>query len=339
MKLTHSSRRWVVSLVALVALTAASGSLSAQEPSSERLLVLLRDASALAIVDPASGTVLGRVPTGRDPHEVTASADGRLAFVASPSDGISVIDIATQREIRRVNPGPGSGPHDVLFVDGKVYFTIEGYKSIGRYDPEADQIDWTLGIGQDGTHLLVLGADGRTLFMSNRASNSVTMAEGAIDGPSETTLSVIPIPGDFPEGIDVSPDGQEVWTATRNDGGVSIINVATKEVVQSLDLGMQDANRLKFTPDGRVLIIDGEAASLVVLDAASRNVIKRISMAQMDTGDGAILVSRDGTRAYVGLRDADRVAVLDLATLEVTEEIMMGEGSGPGCMFWAGANN
>jgi YVTN family beta-propeller protein len=170
--------------------------------------------------------------------------------------------------------------------------------------------------------------------------------EGAIDGPSETTLSVIPIPGDFPEGIDVSPDGQEVWTATRNDGGVSIINVATKEVVQSLDLGMQDANRLKFTPDGRVLIIDGEAASLVVLDAslvvldaASRNVIKRISMAQMDTGDGAILVSRDGTRAYVGLRDADRVAVLDLATLEVTEEIMMGEGSGPGCMFWAGANN
>jgi YVTN family beta-propeller protein len=339
MNLTHSSRRWVASFVALAALTVATGSAGAQEPPSERLLVLLRDASALAIVDPASGTVLGRVPTGRDPHEVTASPDGRLAFVASPSDGISVIDIATQREIRRVNTGQDSGPHDVLFVDGKVYFTIEGYKSIGRYDPEADQIDWTLGIGQDGTHLLVLGPDGRTLLMPNRGSNSVTVAEGAIDGPSETTLSVIPVPGDLPEGIDVSPDGQEVWTATRNDGGVSIINLATKAVVQSLDLGMQDANRLKFTPDGRVLIIDGEAASLIVLDAASRNVIKRISLAQMDTGDGAILVSRDGTRAYLGLRDADRVAVLDLATLEVTGEIMMGEGSGPGCMFWAGANN
>ena len=50
----------------------------------------------------------------------------------------------------------------------------------------------------------------------------------------------------------MSPDGQEVWTATRNDGGVSIISVADREVVQSLDLGMQDANRLKFTPDGRV---------------------------------------------------------------------------------------
>jgi len=328
-------RRWVASLVALAALTGATGIASAQAPSTERLLVLLRDASALAIVDPANGEILGRVPTGRDPHEVTASSDGRLAFVASPADGISVIDIATQREIRRVHPGPGSGPHDVLFADGKVYFTIEGYKSIGRYDPEADQIDWTLGIGQESTHMLALGNDGRTMYMPNRGSNSVTVAEGVTDGPEETTLTNIPIPGELPEGIDVSPDGQEVWTATRNDGGVSIINVASKEVVQTLDLGMKDANRLKFTPDGRVLIIDGEAASVVVLDAASRSVIKRVSMASVDTGDGAILVSRDGSHAYVGLRAADRVAVLDLTTLEVTEEIMMGEGSGPGCMFLA----
>jgi len=333
-----SSRPWIASFVALVTLTAASGIARAQAASPERLLVLLRDASALAIVDPASGDILGTVPTGRDPHEVTASPDGRLAFVASPSDGISVIDIATQREIRRVDTGPDSGPHDVLFADGKVYFTIEGYKSIGRYDPDADQIDWTLGIGQDGTHLLALGSDG-TMFMPNRDSNSVTVAEGVMDGPAETTLSVIQVPGELPEGIDISPDGQEVWTATRSDGSVSIINVASREVVQTLDLGMQDANRLKFTPDGRVLIIDGEAASVVVLDAASRTVIKRISMGAVDTGDGAILVSRDGSRAYVGLRAANRVAVLDLATLEVAGEIMMGDGSGPGCMFWAGANN
>jgi streptogramin lyase len=320
-------------------LSAATGIASAQAPSPERLLVLLRDASSLAIVDPTNGAILGLVSTGRNPHEVTASPDGRFAFVASPSDGISVIDIEAQREIRRVDPGPGSGPHDVLFADGKVYFTIEGYKSIGRYDPEANQIDWTLGIGQDGTHLLVLDGDGRTMFMPNRNSNSVTVAEGVTDGPDETTLTIIPVPGDLPEGIALSPDGQEVWTATRNDGAVSIINVASKQVVQTLELGMRDANRHKFTPDGRVLIIDGEAASLVVLDAASRSVIKRISMSTVDTGDGAILVSRDGSRAYVGLRALDRVAVLDLVTLEVTGEIMMGEGSGPGCMFWAGANH
>ena len=328
--------RWVALL--MLGVLIAPLSIAHGQTSPGRLLVLLRDASALAIVDPASRTVLARVPTVRDPHEVTASADGRFAFVASMIDGISVIDIAAQKEIRRVDTGPGSQSHDVLFADGKVYFTIEGYKSIGRYDPSTDEIDWTLGIGQDGTHLLVLNEETNTMFVPNTRSNSVTMVEGVMSGPGASQLTVIPIPGELPEGIDLSPDGGEIWTATRNDGNVSIVDVASRSVVQTLTLGMRDANRLKFTPDGKVLILDGEGASLVVLDAASREEVKRVSLGTTDTGDGAILVAPDGQRAYLGLRAADRVAVLDLNTLEVTYELPMGDGAGPGCMYWIGAH-
>jgi len=337
MRRSIRTRRWVLgwSLLAVVAML---GVARAQTPPSGQLLVLLRDASALAIVAPDTGAVLARVPTGRDPHEVTASADGRFAFVASMVDGISVIDLATRQEIRRIDPGPGSSTHDVRFVDGKVYFTIEGYKSIGRYDPSNDVIEWTLGIGQEGTHLLVFDQETDTMFMPNTGSNTITMVEGISGGPATSTLTVIPVPGDLPEGIDLSPDGRELWTATRNDGSVSIIDVATRAVVETLDLGMQDANRLKFTPDGRVLIIDGEAASLVVMDARTRTVIRRVPLGATDTGDGAVLVTPDGARAYLGLRAADRVAVLDLTTLELTQEMPMGEGAGPGCMFWIGAS-
>ena len=331
------SFRRVVSLP-LALIVAVLGIASAQSPPPGRLLVLLRDASALAIVDPETGDVLGRVPTGRDPHEVTASADGRLAFVASMVDGISVIDLAAREEIQRVDPGQGSQTHDVVFAAGKVYFTIEGYKSIGRYDPSTNQIDWTLEIGQDGTHMLVLDQDRDRMFLPNTGSNTVTMVQSAMSGPAGASLTHIPIPGERPEGIDLSPDGREIWTATRSDGGVSIIDVESRRVVETLDLGMLDANRLKFTPDGRVLIIDGEAASLVVLDAASRTVVKRLTLGSTDTGDGAVLVEPGGARAYLGLRAADRVAVVDLDTLEVTFEMPMREGDGPGCMYWIGAS-
>jgi len=331
-----ASIRWTLSLtVALVLATL--GVAGAQTAPPGQLLVLLRDASALAVVDPGNGEVLARIPTGRDPHEVAASADGQFAFVASMVDGISVIDLAQRREVRRVDPGPGSSTHDLRVIDGKVYFTIEGYKSIGRYDPAADAIDWTLGVGQDGTHLLVFDENTDTMFMPNTGSNTITMVERVTEGPAASTLTVIPIPGELPEGIDLSPDGRELWTATRTDGGVSIIDVATRSVAETLDLGMKDANRLKFTPDGRVLIIDGEAASLVVMDARSRAVVKRVSLGPTDTGDGAVLVAPGGTHAYLGLRAADRVAVLDLNTLAITSQMPMGDGAGPGCMYWIGA--
>ena len=332
MKIAGRSIQFVLSCVVLVTVANVAG---AQTPSAARLLVLLRNASALAIVDPASGRVLGRVPVGRDPHEVAVTPDGSMAFVASPSEGISVIDVRAMKELRRVNPGTLSAPHDVLLAGGKLYFTAEGYKTIGRYDPTANAVEWMLGIGQDGTHMMVLAKDQQTMWVPNRGSNSISVIDGVAGGPPKFKTTAIPVPGKTPEGIDLSPDGRELWTATRGDGGVSIIDTASRKVTQSFNLKLTDANRLKFTPDGKVLILDGGTGTLVVLDAASRKEIKRLKVAPGDTGDGGVFVMPDGSRAYLGLRDDHSVVVIDLKTLEIQSRFAMGADSGPGCINWA----
>ena len=333
MKLARHSSRFVLSCVVFVIL----GNLAAaQSPSAARLLVLLRNASALAIVDPASGKVLGRVPVGRDPHEVTVTPDGQTAFVASPSEGISVIDVPAMKELRRVDTGTASAPHDVLFAGGRLYFTAEGFKTIGRYDPAANKVEWMLGIGQDGTHLLVLAKDQQTMWVPNRGSNSISVIDTVAGGPPKFKTTAIPVPGKTPEGLDLSPDGRELWTATRGDGGVSIIDTATRKVTQSFNLKLTDANRLKFTPDGsKVIILDGGTGTLVVVDAKTHNEIKRLKVADRDTGDGGVYVMPDGSRAYLGLRDDHSVVVVDLKTLAIENRFPMGENSGPGCINWA----
>ena len=309
---------------------------AAQSLPAGRLLVLLRNASALAIVDAASGNVLGRVPVGRDPHEVAVTPDGTTAFVASPGVGISMIDVRAMKEIRRIDPGTGSAPHDVLYTGGKLYFTAEGYKSIGRYDPVANKVEWMLGIGQDGTHLLVLAKDQQTMWVPNRGSNSVSVIDGVTGGPPRYKVMAIPVPGLTPEGIDLSPDGSELWTATRGDGAVSIIDTSTRRVKQSFGLRLTDANRLKFTPDGsKVLILDGGTGTLIVLDAKSHKEIKQLKVADRDTGDGGMYVMPDGSRAYLGLRDDHSVVEVDLKTLDVAHRFPMGADSGPGCINWA----
>jgi DNA-binding beta-propeller fold protein YncE len=332
MSMAAPASRLVLVCAVLVAMAHAA---AAQAPPGGRLLVLLRNASALAFVDPATGKVLGRVPVVTDPHEVAVTPDGRTAFVASPRDGISVIDVPAMKEVRRVDPGAFSAPHDVLFAAGKLYFTAEGFKTIGRYDPAADRVEWMLGIGQDGTHMMVLAKDQQTMWVPNRGSNSVSVIDGVAGGPPKFRITAIPVPGMRPEGIDLSPDGRELWTATRGDGGVTIVDTASRTVVQSLNLKLTDANRLKFAPDGKVLILDGGAGTLVVLDGASRREIKRLKVAPGDSGDGGIFVMPDGSRAYLGLRDEHSVVVVDLKTLEIESRFAMGPESGPGCVNWA----
>lgn len=332
MKIAGHSLRFVLSCVVLLTMANVA---AAQTSSAARLLVLLRNASALAIVDPASGKVLGRVPVGRDPHEVAVTPDGLMAFVASPSQGISVIDVQAMKELRRVDTGAFSAPHDVLFAGGKLYFTAEGFKTIGRYDPTANKVEWMLGIGQDGTHMMVLAKDQQTMWVPNRGSNSVSVIDGVAGGPPKFKTTAIPVPGKTPEGLDLSPDGRELWTATRGDGGVSIIDTASRKVTQSFNLKLTDANRLKFTPDGKVLILDGGTGTLVILDAASRKEIKRLKVAPGDSGDGGIFVMPDGSRAYLGLRDDHSVVVIDLKRLEIENRFAMGPDSGPGCINWA----
>ena len=301
--------------------------------SSSRLLVLNKEEATLAIVDPASGRVLGRVPTGEGPHELVVSTDGKTAFASNygtgpaPGHTISMIDIASQKEVRRIDVAPLSRPHGLAFASGKLYFTAEASRKIARYDPAANKIDWEFETGQNTTHMVLPTRDLKTIFTSNITSDSVSAIEQKPDGSWSQT--VIPV-GRGPEGIDLSPNGREVWSAHSRDGGVSIIDVATRKVTQTLALGTKRSNRIKLTPDGKfALISDLDAGDLVVVDAVARKEIKRIALGKQPEG---VLITPDGSRAYVAVNGDNDIAVVDTRTWTIVTRIST--GTGPDGMAW-----
>ncbi|SRR6266508_2648310 len=308
------------------------GVLAAQSRPA-RLLVLNKEEATLATVDPASGQVLGRVATGAGPHEVVVSSDGRYAFASNygtgpaPGRTISMIDLAAQKELRRIDVAPLSRPHGLAFAGGKLYFTAEANRKIARYDPSADKIDWEFETALNGTHMVLPTKDLRTIFTSNIGSDSVSAIEQSADG--RWTQTVIAV-GKGPEGIELSPNGKEIWSAHSRDGGVSIIDVATKKVVQTITIGTRRSNRIKLTPDGKVaLVSDLEAGDLIVLDAIARKEIKRIPLGKQPEG---ILVTPDGSRVFVAVNGDNNVAVIDPKTWTVAARISA--GAGPDGMAW-----
>src|SRR5262245_22421456 len=167
-------------LLAAAALLAAN--LQAQDQAKPLLLALIKPQAKLVIVDPAAKKVIGEVPTGTGPHEVTVSADGKLAFVSNygdrtPGQSLSVIDLSARKELRRVDLGALRRPHGIVQAAGKIYFTAEVNKVVVRYDPTGDRLDWLMGTGQDTSHMIVINHDQSKIFTANIQSDSVTVLE------------------------------------------------------------------------------------------------------------------------------------------------------------------
>src|ERR1051326_147124 len=308
--------------VAAIGLSALAGGLAGAQKPAGRLLGLNKDDAAMVVLDPDSGAVLGKVGVGVQPHELVASTDGNTAFASNygtgpqPGHTISMIDVAARKELRRIDVSPLSRPHGLAFAGGKLYFTAKGSKKIARYDPASDKIDWEFETGQTTTHMVMVSKDLKTIFTSNIGSNNVSIIRQGTGG--QWTQTVVAV-GKGSEGIDVAPNGRDVWSAHSQDGGLSVIDVASAKVTATIDAGTKRSNRVKLTPDGKfALVSDLQAGDLVVLDAAKHTVIKRLPLGRQPEG---VLIAPDGSRVFVAVNGDNQIAVVDPKTWSVTKRI------------------
>jgi YVTN family beta-propeller protein len=107
-----------------------------------------------------------------------------------------------------------------------------------------------------------------------------------------------------------------------------VIDLAAKKVTATLAANVRGANRLKFTPDGKRVLITAQSA-LVVLDAETHGEVKRLAAVH---GSGGIEMQPDGARAYVACGRDNQVAVIDLKTLEMVGKV---EVASPDGLAWA----
>lgn len=308
---------------------------------SPALLILSKAEHVLSIVDPATHAIVAQVPSGPDPHEVTASADGRFAYISNYGSGayntITPVDLVRQKALPVIDLGPLRGPHGLAFAGGKLWFTAEAANAIGSYDPATNKVDWAFGTGQKRTHMIYVSANAKRILTTNVNSATVSIIEPGTapargGGPPgvEWDATVIPVGGGA-EGFDVLPDGKEAWVANARDGTISVIDMASKRVVQTLDADVRGANRLKFTPNGVLAFVSTLGGpNVTVLDVATRAVVKRIPVGR---GAAGIEMQPDGLRAYVACTPDDDVAVIDLKSLAVISRIKAGRQ--PDGLAWA----
>jgi YVTN family beta-propeller protein len=318
------------SFVALLLAALLSG---AAQDSGGTLLVANRTGGSISLFDLATGVEMARVPIGPAiPHEVAVSPDGRLALTGEygpndrPGQHVVVIDVAEGRPVARIDLGPKSRPHSVVFMpDGRrAVVTLEQSDRIAVVDVVDRKVLRTYPTGGREGHMVRLSPDGARAFVTSRG------AEG--------TLSIITLAGEAPpvviptgegaEGLAVTPDGREVWVVNRIARSISIVDTRSLKVIQTIDV-LPDARRAEVSRSGRVLVPQGgtdaaPAQYLSLFDSKSRVLVNRLAMHEGRKGGGGFGIHVVGERAFVSVRADRALFILDLDQFKARRTLTTG---------------
>ncbi|MFQ5935794.1 MAG: PQQ-dependent catabolism-associated beta-propeller protein [Acidiferrobacterales bacterium] len=170
-----------------------------------------------------------------------------------------------------------------------------------------------------------LHPNGRHLYISNEEDATATVFDvenGQFIAEFET--------GEEPEGVQITSDGRLVFVASEAANIVHVIDTEEKQVIKDILVDTRP-RRFALTPDERELWVSAELAGVVnIIDVATLKITE--SIAFLPTGFRKeqvtpvdVLITRDGSRAYVALGRANHVAVVDVRMRKVIDYILVGK--------------
>ena len=281
---------------------------------TDALVVVNLGAGEVLVYDARNFRILTKFPTGKEPHDVVVSSDGRVAYVADsgprtePGKTITVVDLRNRMVRGQIRLGQYDTPHDLkLSSDDKILWVgCAPARTVLEIEAHSGKILKEWKTGQEGGWILTATPDDRKIYVANLEGGSVSVIDRTTGKVSVVTLEVGPM------GIDVSPDGREVWVANFQKHTITVIDVNTDKAVATFACGGQSPVRLKFTADGkRVLVPNGASKSVTVFDAASRRLVATIALR---LAPKVIAIAADNRRAFVTNPSDNQVTVINLAT-------------------------
>ena len=320
-------------LITTIAALNLSAIACAAPPAGSVLLIGNKGEDSVSFVDLASGQELGRSATGKMPHEIAVSPDGKQAAVVAYGDRtVDLFDIASRARLKTVDLSPNEGPHGIAWLkDGRLVITTERSKSLAIVDPAGGTVSASIKTDQEGTHMVAATADGTTAYTANIGSGTVSV----IDLRQGRKLRDIAV-GGRPEGIALSTDELTLWVGDLEGSRVQVFDTDTFDRLAEIKTGGVPI-RVVSSPDGKWIVTSNlEAGGLTIIDAATRRHVRDVMLSgNQESGQVTILFSPDGELLYAAETGRDTVAEVELATGKVLRRLPAGKnGDGLAIAGW-----
>jgi len=247
------------------------------------------------------------------------------AYVSNEgSNTVSVIDTDGFKVIATIKVG--QRPRGIeLTKDGKLLLVAVGDDdTIEMVDTTTHEIVGTLPSGPD-PELFTQDPSGKILYIANEDDNMVTI----VDIAKRTPLGEVQV-GVEPEGMAVSPDGKILVNTSETTNMAHFIDTGTHEIVANVLVDSRP-RFAEFKKDGSELWVSAEIGGTVsVIDPVKREVTKKITfeipgLRPESIQPVGVRLTRDGSKGFVALGPANRIAVVNGATHDVEDYLLVGQ--------------
>lgn len=300
---------------------AALALLAAPPLAAQTLIVGNKGEDTVSFIDLATAKERARVATGRMPHEIAISPDGKqAAVVAYGGTTIDVFDVTAAKKLRTIDLAPNQRPHGLLWLaDGRLIATAEGSQSIAIVAPDGKVTG--IKTDQQASHMVAITPDAKRAFVANIGSGTVSVIDLA-GGKKLRDITT----GGKPEGIAVTPDGKQLWVGDLDAPRVQAFDATSFERLAEVAIPPV-AIRVLASPDGKWIATSNIAAgSVSLIDPATLKVARTIPVSgEQAAGQVTLLFSPDSKRLYAAETGRDQVAEIDVESGKVLRRIAAGK--------------
>jgi YVTN family beta-propeller protein len=303
-----------------------------------KLYIVNKLSSSITVFDLFAGKELTEIPIAIEPNEATALTNSNRVVVTNYGSAsavgrsISVINTKSNKVEKTIDLGQSLRPHGIItFPHTK---NVGVVTNIGNdllvVNVETGIVEKKISTQQVISHLLVLHPNKPIAYVTNVNSNSVSVIDLSIN----QVIKIIPC-GLGTEGIDITPDGTEIWVTNNKENSISVINTDTYQITNTMSTG-KESLRLKFSVNGKYCLVPNSGdGTISVYNRYSKKQIKTIRISgKINLVERAlyhtprpvgILMHPNGLFAFVTNSNANKIEVIDMNTFALVSTIGTGK--------------
>ena len=249
-----------------------------------RLFTTIESENNLKVIDTSTDTVVDSIALTGRPNQCASTPDGRYVGVPiRDGNSVDIVDTAKHEVIKVL---PVKLPHNCYDADNNdaMFVSSMGSHEIDLIDLKKMEYARKIPVGgiprpyaasKDGKRLYVALTDFHGFVIASIPEQTVV---ARVELPSAPPSTCKLEPHTPTHGIELSPNGKELWVTSLGDSGLYVYDVVTKQLSSEIHTG-ECPNWITFSPDGRYGAVSNSGSNdSSIIDTRTRREVARVKV-------------------------------------------------------------